>query len=90
MSKPKPSFAVDEIEALLAQLPRPEDNQVGVTTREVADAIPCSKRIARERYIRPLVRAGFLRPALVWRQLELLLHQQRVKGYVFTTEEGES
>ena len=89
MAKPTPGFTIDEIEGLLAETHRDPELR-GFTTRELADAAGCSPKVARERYIRPLVRAGRAKPAMLQRQPELSPYWQMIKGYLRIQQEGES
>lgn len=88
MEKPELTFTIDEIEGLLASLQR-DPQLVGFTTREVAEAAGKSMSVTRERYIRPLVRAGLAIPATISRKPELSEYWTRVQGYQFV-QEGES
>ena len=87
MGKPELTFTLDEIEALIAQAQR-DPELVGFTSRELAEAAGCSIKVARERYVRPLVRAGLARLSPVLRRPELSPYWTHVQGYELIKEEG--
>ena len=96
MGKPEPTFSMDEIEAMLAALPTRDPELEGFTSTELADAIEQdtgerhSQKWVMVHYVRPLRRAGRIRPKMIARLPECALNWTHLLGYVFTQEEEEA
>lgn len=96
MPKPEPTFTVDEIETLLAQVPQRDPQLEGFTSSELAEAIEQAtgashgQKWVMRHYIRPLVVAGVVAPKMLARKPLCALAWTHILGYTFTKQEGES
>lgn len=61
------------------------DTPRSITTGEVVDRLGVS-RFKAQALMRSAVRAGAIKPAMVWRTLELTGFRKRVQGYVLVEE----
>jgi hypothetical protein len=94
--KPEPTFTIDEIEGLLAQLPSRDPKLEGFTSTELRNAIEQdtgqrhSQKWIMTHYVRPLVRGGIVKPKMIARIPECGLAWTHILGYVFRQQEGEA